>query len=66
MRILLSLNDHPSTDLNTLIDRLRKAGIWPTGGADLGDQKALLFRRPEDTDQAIVLLKQMGIDARRG
>ena len=66
MRILLSLDGHPSTDLNSLIDRLRKAGIWPAGGADLGDQKALLFRRPEDTDHALELLKQMGIEAKRG
>ena len=55
------------TDLYMLFERLQKAGIYPTGGADLGDlQHAILFRRPEDTDQAIALLKQMGFDAERG
>ena len=46
---------------------LYAAGAVPTGGADLSDlQHAILFRRPEDTDQAIAVLKQMGIDAERG
>ena len=67
MRILISLKDHPKTDLYSLFERLQKAGVYPTGGADLGElQHAILFRRPEDTDQAIALLKQMGIDAQRG
>ena len=67
MRILLSLKDHPTTDLYTLLERLQKAGVYPTGGADLGDlQHAILFRRPEDSDQAIALLKRMGINAERG
>jgi len=67
VRILLSLKDHPTTDLYTLFERLQKAGIYPTGGADLGDlQQAILFRRPEDTDQAIALFKRMGINAERG
>jgi hypothetical protein len=67
VRILVSLKDHPSTDLYTLFERLHKAGIYPAGGADLGNlQHAILFRRPEDTDLAIALLKKMGIDAERG
>jgi len=67
VRILISLKDHPKTDLYSLFERLQKAGVYPTGGAELGDlQHAILFRRPEDTDQAIALLKQMGIDAKRG
>ena len=66
MRILISLKDHPKTDLYSLFERLQKAGVYPTGGADLGElQHAILFRRPEDTDQAIALLKRMGIDAKR-
>jgi hypothetical protein len=64
MRILLSRS---SADLYALIERLRKAGIDAAGGANLGPlQQAILFRRPEDTDQAIALLKKMGIDAQRG
>ena len=67
MRILISLKDHPTIELYDLIERLRKAGVYPTGGADLGDlQQAILFRRPEDTDQAIALLKKMGFDVERG
>ena len=67
MRILISLKGHPSTDLYQLFERLNKGGVYPTGGADLGDlQHAILFRRPEDTDQAIALLKRMGFDAERG
>ena len=67
MRIVLSLKSHPTIELYDLFERLQKAGIYPTGGADLGDlQQAILFRRPEDSDQAIVLLKRMGIDATRG
>jgi len=39
-----------------LFERLQKAGIYPTGGADLGDlQHAILFHRPGDTDQAITV-----------
>ena len=64
MRILLSRG---STDLYKLIERLRRAGIDPVGGADLGDlQQAIVFRNPNDTDQALALLKKMGIDAKRG
>jgi hypothetical protein len=67
VRILLSLKDHPTTDLYTLFERLQNAGIYPTGGADLGDlQQAILFRRPEDSDQAIALLKKMGFDVELG
>jgi hypothetical protein len=67
VRILISLKDHPKTDLYSLFERLQKAGVYPTGGAELDDlQHAILFRRPEDTDQAIAVLKQMGIDAKRG
>ena len=67
MRILISLKAHQPIDLYTVFERLQKAGVYPTGGADLGElQHAILFRRPEDTDQAIALLKQMGIDAQRG
>jgi hypothetical protein len=67
VRVLLSLKDHPTIDLYNLFERLNKAGVYPTGGADLGDlEHAILFRRPEDTDQAIALLKRMGIDAKRG
>jgi hypothetical protein len=67
VRILLSLKDHPTTDRYTLFERLQNAGIYPTGGADLGDlQQAILFRRPEDTDQAIALLKKMGFDVEHG
>ena len=67
MRVLLSLKDQPSIDLYTLFEQLHKAGIFPTGGADLGNlQHAILFRRPEDTDQAIALLKKMGFDVERG
>ena len=67
MRILISLKDHPTIELYDLFERLRKAGVYPTGGADLGDlQQAILFRRPEDTDQAIALLKKMGFDVERG
>jgi len=65
VRILVSLKDH-ETDLYTLFERLQKAGVYPTGGADLGDLgHAILFRRPEDTDHAITVLKNMGIDAQR-
>jgi hypothetical protein len=67
VRIVLSLKSHPTIELYDLFERLRKAGVYPTGGADLGDlQHAILFRRSEDTDQAIALLKQMGIDTERG
>jgi len=67
VRILISLKGHPSTDLYQLFERLNKAGVYPTGGADLGNQEpAILFRRPEDTDQAIELLKRMGFDVERG
>jgi hypothetical protein len=67
VRILISLRDQPSIDLYTLFERLNKSGVYPTGGADLGDkQHAILFRRPEDTDQAIAFLKRMGINAERG
>jgi hypothetical protein len=67
VRILISLKGHPKTDLYSLFERLQKASVYPTGGAELGDlQHAILFRRPEDTEQAIALLKQMGIDAKRG
>jgi uncharacterized protein YprB with RNaseH-like and TPR domain len=67
VRILISLKDHPKTDLYSLFERLQKAGVYPTGGANLGDlEHAILFRRPEDTDQAIAVLKQMGIEAKRG
>jgi hypothetical protein len=67
VRIVLSLKDHPTIELYNLFERLNKAGLYPTGGADLGElQHAILFRRSEDTDQAIALLKQMGIDAQRG
>jgi hypothetical protein len=67
VRILLSLKDHPTTDLYTLLERLQKAGVYPTSGADLGDlQHAILFRRPKDSDQAIASLKRMGINAERG
>ena len=67
MRILISLKDHPTIELYDLFERLRKGGLYPTGGADLGElQHAILFRRSEDTDQAIALLKHMGIDAERG
>jgi hypothetical protein len=67
VRIVLSLKSHPTIDLYDLFERLRKAGVYPSGGADLGDlQQAILFRKPEDTDRAIALLKQMGIDAERG
>src|SRR5258706_15439431 len=55
-----------TTDLYTLFERLHKAGVYPTGGADLGElQHAILFRKPEDTDQAIAVLKKMGIKAER-
>jgi hypothetical protein len=61
VRVLLSLKDHPTIDLYNLFERLNKAGVYPTGGADLGDlEHAILFRRPKDTDQAIALLKRMG------
>ena len=67
MRVLISLKDQPSIDLYSLFERLNKAGVYPTGGADLGDlQHAILFRKPEDTDQALALLKGMGIEAKRG
>jgi hypothetical protein len=67
VRVLISLKDQPSIDLYTLFERLHKAGVFPTGGADLGNlEHAILFRRPEDTDQAIALLKQMGFKAERG
>jgi hypothetical protein len=50
-----------------LFERLLKARIYPVSGAEFGDRlHAIVFRRPEDTDQAIALLKQMGIDAKRG
>ncbi len=50
-----------------LFERLHKVGIYPTGGADLGNQEhAIVFRGPEDTDRAITVLKNMGIDAQRG
>jgi len=63
----VSLKSHPTIELYDLFERLQKAGIYPTGGADLGDlQQAILFRRPEDSDQAIALLKRMGIDATCG
>ena len=55
------------TDLYMLFERLQKAGIYPTGGADLGDlQHAILFRRPGDTDQAITVLRSIGIVGVRG
>ena len=67
MRVLISLKDQPSLDSYKLFERLQKAGIYPVGGAQLGDQQhAILFRRPEDTEQAIAVLKQMGIDATLG
>ena len=67
VRILISLKDQPSLDSYNLFERLQKAGIYPVGGAQLGDrQHAILFRRPEDTDHAIAVLKNMGIDAQRG
>jgi len=67
VRILISLKDHPTIELYDLFERLRKAGVYPTGGADLGDlQHAILFRRADDTDQAIALLKKMGFDVERG
>lgn len=67
MRVLFSLKDHPTIDLYTLLEQLRKAGIDPAGGAHLGDQqKAILFHKPEDTDQALTFLKRIGIDAERG
>jgi len=66
VRIVLSLKDHPAIDLYDLFERLQKVGIYPTGGADLGNNEhAILFRRPADTDQAIIALKKMGIDAQR-
>ena len=67
MRILLSLDRHPSTDLYKLIEQLRRAGVSAIGGANLGDLQAVInFRRPQDTDRAIVLLQKMGIEAHRG
>ena len=67
MRVLVSLEDQPSLDTHTLLGRLWKAGIYPVGCAVLGyQQRAIVFRRPEDTDQAIAILKQLGIDAKRG
>ena len=66
MRIVISLKDHPATDLYALFERLNRVGVYPTGGADLGNKEhAILFRRPADTDQAIIALKNMGIDAQR-
>ena len=67
MRVLVSLEDQPLLDTHTLFGRLWKAGIYPVGCAVLGyQQRAILFSTPEHTDQAIAILKQMGIDAKRG
>ena len=49
-----------------LMEQLRKAGIYATGGGDLGDLQALLFRTPQETDRAIAFLKTVGIDSERG
>jgi hypothetical protein len=50
-----------------LFERLNRVGIYPTGGADLGyKEHAIIFRKPADTDQAIIALQNMGIDSQRG
>ena len=67
MRVLVSLEGQPLLDTHTLFGRLWKAGIYPIGCAVLGyQQREILFSTPEHTDQAIAILKQMGIDAKRG
>ena len=67
MRVLVSLEDQPLLDTHTLFGCLWKAGIYPVGCELLGyQQRAILFSTPEHTDQAIAILKQMGIDAKRG
>jgi len=67
MRVLVSLEDQPLLDTHTLLGCLWKAGIYPVGCAVLGyQQREILFSTPEHIDQAIAILKQMGIDAKRG
>jgi hypothetical protein len=67
MRILLSFEGHPSTQLHTLIYRLNESGIRVAGGATADNLEAiLLFDRPEDTDRAIAWLARFGIRAERG
>lgn len=67
MRILLSLVGCSSIDLSSSLDKLRKTGLAPIGGGNIGDNPhVIVVSKPEDTDPVIAFLKKLSINAESG